>query len=825
MTQGNIRLSYYFFLLQRQLSAREKDDCFDFDVEREDMCHKKENYDLEGRRIVSIKYLLHSLQAVADHSNDSFGCRFSHLKCIGETRKGFISTLRMKCQLCNAEFNIDTDDPEANYNVNHGIVAGIISIGCGLQNLNELATNTDIPAMSKQLYNKTSQVVYDWFHKTAEEEMRKAGEEEAKHAKEIGSVDSDGNPMITVIADGCWSKRSFRNNYAASSGAAAIIGAYTGKLLYLGIKNKYCMICARAANNKTEPKEHKCYKNFTGSSSSMESAALVEGFKTSLDTHGLIYEKLISDGDSSTIKKILSSNPYKNIKVEKIECRNHLLRNLCTKLRLLIKDTQIPLQQRKLFTESKIMKLRRYVVRSIKLRKHAEDSQDVKISNLNGDIYNALHHALGNHTNCVDQICPATDKLDIDVTQSLQNTALWLKMSQSISYLASNAKSLIFDVDSNIAETFNSVIAKYVGGKRINFTLRNSYQERCSAAAISFNTKTPITAVNRFIFKKPSGKYVKIFETNKTKQKKCTRQFRKKFRTASKANDPDYGANAQRPDMSEEVFEVSKQHFLRELEVTTEEREKIQRNTLQQSHSQDWIEQRKKRLTASIFGKICKRKNYISCAPLVKSIVTSKDLSHIPSIAYGKENEEQALQQLAHQENIKISKCGLFVHKTYCFLAATPDGIFKDKEEKTGVVEVKCPHAAKDMNPENAIKEKKITFWKYDKKNKLFIVDKNHNYYYQIQGQLEVTEQNICVFAVWTGKNQPMKVEYIERDEQFWKTKMLPPLTKFFYNCLLPELIDSRIERSMPIKDPPYIMAAIEKKKQQQSQKRSPLRD
>lgn len=60
--------------------------------------------------------------------------------------------------------------------------------------------------------------------------------------------------------------------------------------------------------------------------------------------------------------------------------------------------------------------------------------------------------------------------------------------------------------------------------------------------------------------------------------------------------------------MSEEVFEVSKQHFLRELEVTTEEREKIQRNTLQQSHSQDWIEQRKKRLTASIFEKFVKEK-------------------------------------------------------------------------------------------------------------------------------------------------------------------------------------------------------------------------
>lgn len=102
-------------------------------------------------------------------------------------------------------------------------------------------------------------------------------------------------------------------------------------------------------------------------------------------------------------------------------------------------------------------------------------------------------------------------------------------MSQSISYLASNANSLIFDVDSNIAETFNSVIAKYVGGKRIHFTLRNSYQERYSAAAISFNTKTPITAVNRFIFKTPSGKYVKIFETNKTKQKNVLGSFEKSF--------------------------------------------------------------------------------------------------------------------------------------------------------------------------------------------------------------------------------------------------------------------------------------------------------
>lgn len=272
--------------------------------------------------------------------------------------------------------------------------------------------------------------------------------------------------------------------------------------------------------------------------------------------------------------------------------------------------------------------------------------------------------------------------------------------------------------------------------------------------------------------------------------------------------------------MSEEVFEITKQNFLRELEITEEERDAIQKNTIQQNNSPDWIEQRKKRLTASFFGKICKRKKDISCTPLVKSIVRPKDLSNVLSIAYGKQNEEKALSQIAHQEKIKIERCGLYIHKTSCFLGATPDGIYEDEEGRTGIIEVKCPFAAKDMNPEDAIKEKKRKFWKYDSKKNLFKIDMNHDYYYQIQGQLNITEQNICIFAVWTSEQQPMKVEYIKRDKIFWESKMLGHLTQFYKNCLLPELIDSRLERSMPIKDPPYIIAAMENKKKKDSKKK-----
>jgi hypothetical protein len=42
---------------------------------------------------------------------------------------------------------------------------------------------------------------------------------------------------------------------------------------------------------------------------------------------------LIADGDSSVHKKLLECRPYSNVTTEKIEFKNHLLRNYCRKLR------------------------------------------------------------------------------------------------------------------------------------------------------------------------------------------------------------------------------------------------------------------------------------------------------------------------------------------------------------------------------------------------------------------------------------------------------------------------------------------------------------
>lgn len=55
-----------------------------------------------------------------------------------------------------------------------------------------------------------------------------------------------------------------------------------------------------------------------------------------------------------------------------------------------------------------------------------------------------------------------------------------------------------------------------------------------------------------------------------------------------------------------------------------------------------------------------------------------------------------------------------------------------------------------------------------------------------------------------------MKILHVNRDIAFWKNKMLPFLIRFYNECMLPEILDSRHNRHMPIRNPRYIIEAKE---------------
>lgn len=74
-------------------------------------------------------------------------------------------------------------------------------------------------------------VLGDAVKDCALEEMIKAGNEERQLAINSNNLDTDGVPMCTVIADGQWSKRSYRTTYNAFSGA--VINLYTIYIILL----------------------------------------------------------------------------------------------------------------------------------------------------------------------------------------------------------------------------------------------------------------------------------------------------------------------------------------------------------------------------------------------------------------------------------------------------------------------------------------------------------------------------------------------------------------------------------------------------------------
>ena len=90
------------------------------------------------------------------------------------------------------------------------------------------------------------------FEGIVSKQLLTAGQVEKRLAIERGSY-HNGVPAITVVVDAGWSKRSHKHSYNANSGVGVIFGAATKALLFIGVRNKYCSICAINNRNETPP--------------------------------------------------------------------------------------------------------------------------------------------------------------------------------------------------------------------------------------------------------------------------------------------------------------------------------------------------------------------------------------------------------------------------------------------------------------------------------------------------------------------------------------------------------------------------------------------
>ncbi|KAF8785234.1 hypothetical protein HNY73_010806 [Argiope bruennichi] len=97
--------------------------------------------------------------------------------------------------------------------VNTAAVSSIMATGGGYLNLEY------IPSMTSCTFQKDHDRISAAWEETATKEMHDAAMEEKRLTIEATEIDSDGIPLSTVVADGCWAKRSYRTNYSSLSGA------------------------------------------------------------------------------------------------------------------------------------------------------------------------------------------------------------------------------------------------------------------------------------------------------------------------------------------------------------------------------------------------------------------------------------------------------------------------------------------------------------------------------------------------------------------------------------------------------------------------------
>ena len=173
--------------------------------------------------------------------------------------EGMASIFEVSCDSCEEKFTMETSTKIAGskeinkrYSVNVEAVWGQMVTGGGQRKLNEMMASMGIPGMSKGTFIQIETQISTKWEDTLSTEMQTAEEEEKRLAIERKDFFQDV-PAIMVVVDGGWSKRSHKHSYNAKSGVAFIRGKETNKLLYLGIQNKFCSICAIAKSNGFTP--------------------------------------------------------------------------------------------------------------------------------------------------------------------------------------------------------------------------------------------------------------------------------------------------------------------------------------------------------------------------------------------------------------------------------------------------------------------------------------------------------------------------------------------------------------------------------------------
>lgn len=184
-----------------------------------------------------------------------------------------------------------------------------------------------VPTMNRNAFHNTqNEVVAKSYLSVVERSMKNA-------AAQLSNTSSD----VAISGDGAWQKRGF----SSLNGFVSVVSVDSGKCLDYRVKTKKCTACDTWDKKKDSVDynefidKHDCPTNHTGSSGSMEAAALIEIFSTSEAFNGIRYIEYLGGGDMKSHHDIMAADPYPGMTVKKLECVGHVQKRVGNRLRAL----------------------------------------------------------------------------------------------------------------------------------------------------------------------------------------------------------------------------------------------------------------------------------------------------------------------------------------------------------------------------------------------------------------------------------------------------------------------------------------------------------
>lgn len=235
---------------------------------------------------------------------------------------------------------------------------------------------------------------------------------------------------------------------------------------------------------------------------------------------------------------------------------------------------------------------------------------------------------------------------------------------------------------------------------------------------------------------------------------------------------------------------LDERKILESLEIDSSQRECISQYD---QRTDQWLQCRKFRLTASRFGAARGHCQYTSRSELLKSMLWDDKSIGNAATEWGVKHESVAVNiytkfmkkyKNLSDSQFRVTHCGLLVSLEYPWIGVSVDAfVFDDSEpegRKNGGGEIKCP---------------------FGKKLYAYIPSQ---YYDQIQGSMGFLHKPWWDFVVWTPTQT--QIRRFNFDMNYFSTELFPRLEKFYMTEFLPRAV----QKLKGLLKPGYIDPVIE---------------